>query len=160
MWERRSDLKQIKGIAVASRLPAHIAQRMRDRAVNLLRQKDLPATIEPQRVRSVSPGAGIFLVAEYEDSQAGFGAIGRKGKPAERVAEEAVNDLLAFHQSGAVLDQHLADQLILPMALSGWSGALLTERLSKHTLTNIWVVEQFLGPMAKVEQKSNLIRFV
>jgi RNA 3'-terminal phosphate cyclase (ATP) len=160
IWEKRGSLKQIKGVAVASSLPAHIAQRMRDRAINLLTQKNLPATIEPQRVRSVSPGAGIFLIAEYESSRAGFGTLGRKGKPAERVAEEAVNDLLTFHQSGAVLDEHLTDQLILPMALSGWSGALSTEQLSKHTLANIWVVEQFLGPMAKVERKSNLIRFV
>jgi RNA 3'-terminal phosphate cyclase (ATP) len=158
--EKRGSLKQIKGVAVASSLPAHIAQRMRDRAINLLTQKELSATIEPQRVRSVSPGAGIFLVAGYESSQAGFGALGRQGKPAERVAEEAVNALLVFHQSRAVLDEHLTDQLILPMALSGWSGNLLTERLSKHTLTNIWVVEQFLGPMVKIEQTNNLIRFV
>ena len=160
MWTKRGSLKQIKGVAVASSLPAHIAQRMRDRAVNLLRQEDFPAAIEPQRVRSVSPGAGIFLVAEYENSQAGFGALGRKGKPAERVAEEAIDDFLAFHQSGAVLDEHLTDQLILPMALSGWSGAVLIERLSKHTLTNIWVVDQFLGLITKVEQNSNLIWFV
>jgi RNA 3'-terminal phosphate cyclase (ATP) len=160
LWQERGSLKQIKGVAVASSLPAHIAQRMRDRAMNLLEQKDLPATIEPQRVRSVSPGAGIFLVAEYEFSRAGFGAIGRKGKPAERVTEEAVNDLLAFHQSRAVLDEHLTDQLILPMVLSGSSGVLLAERLSKHTLTNIWVVEQFLGPVAKVDRNSNLIQFI
>jgi RNA 3'-terminal phosphate cyclase (ATP) len=152
-------LKQIKGIAVAANLPAHIAQRMRDRAANLLDQAGLPFTIEPQRVRSISPGAGIFLVAEYEHSRAGFTALGEIGKPAERVAEEAVNDLLAFHHSNALLDKHLADQLILPQALSGQAATLSVERVSNHTLTNLWLVEQFLGPVAEINQDEGTIQF-
>ncbi len=155
----RGPLKQIKGLAVASGLPAHIAQRMRNQAIRLLQQAGLPADIEPRRARSVSPGAGIFLLAEYRSGRAGFNALGRKGKPAEQVAQEAVNDLLAFHQSGAALDQHLADQLILPLALSAYPGPFRAERLSRHTLTNIWVVEQFLGPLAEIDRQRGLIRF-
>jgi RNA 3'-terminal phosphate cyclase (ATP) len=160
MWQERGPLKQITGIAVASSLPAHIAQRMRNRATNLLKQAALPANIEPQRVRSVSPGAGIFLAAEYESGRAGFSALGKKGKPSEKVAEEAVNDLLAFHRGGAMLDSHLADQLILPLALSGLSGNFRVERLSQHTLTNIWVVQQFLGPLIEIDHKRNLIHLI
>ncbi len=155
----RGALKQISGIAVASSLPAHIAQRMRDRAANLLKQADLPASIQPQRVSSVSPGAGIFLVAEYESGLAGFSALGKKGKPAEQVAAEAVDDLLAFQRSGAVVDRHLADQLILPLALTDFSGPVHVEALTQHTLTNIWVVEQFLGPIFSVDHNQNLIHF-
>ncbi len=98
-------------------------------------------------------------MAEYETSRAGFSSLGQKGKPAEKVAEEAVDDLLAFHQSGAVLDQHLADQLILPLALTKWAGTLTVEHVSNHTLTNIWAVEQFLGPVARVDQKNHTIQF-
>lgn len=152
-------LQRVKGLAVAASLPAHIAQRMRNRATNLLQQAALPAEIEPRRVQSVSPGAGLFLAAEYQAVRAGFSALGQKGKPAERVAEEAVNALLAFHQSGAALDQHLADQLILPLILAGQPGPVRVERLSTHTLTNIWVVEQFLGPLAEIDHERNLIRF-
>ena len=144
-WTQRGDLKQITGVAVASSLPAHIAQRICNRAINLLAEARLPHNIQPQRVRSTSPGAGIFLTAEYENGRAGFDALGKKGKPSEVVAQEAVDDLLAFHRSGAALDAHLADQLILPLALAGFAGTLTTERVSKHTLTNLWVVEQFLG---------------
>ena len=155
----RGALKQVKGLAVASSLPAHIAQRIRNRAVNVLTQHGLRAAIEPHLARSDSPGAGIFLTAEYEFSRAGFAALGEKGKPSERVADEAVNALLAFHQSQAVLDAHLADQLILPVALSGQPVALRVERLTPHALTNLWVVEQFLGPVAQVEPERNIIRF-
>lgn len=157
--ETRGALKRVYGVAVASSLPAHIAQRMRDRAARLLDQVDLPFTLEPQRVQSVSPGAGIFLVAEYESSRAGFSALGERGKPSERVAEEAVEALLAFHYSRAVVDEHLADQLILPLALAGLSVTLSVERISPHMLTNLWVVEQFLGPVAKINQNQNTIQF-
>ena len=155
----RGDLRQINGLAVASSLPAHIAQRMRDRAANLLAEAGLPAAIEPRRVRSASPGAGIFLTAEYESSLAGFSALGKKGKPSEQVAEEAVNDLLAFHRSQAAVEAHLADQLILPWALAKLPGALSTERLTGHILTNIWVVEQFFGPVTRVDHERGLVHF-
>ncbi len=159
LWTERGPLKQIRGVAVASSLPAHVAQRIRNRAVNVLTQAGLPAAIEPQLARSASPGAGIFLTAEYEFVRAGFSALGEKGKPSERVADEAVNALLAFHRSSAALDDHLTDQLILPAALSGQPLTLRAERLSPHTLTNLWVVEQFLGQVAQVEPENGLIRF-
>ncbi len=156
----RGALRQISGIAVAAELPAHIAQRMRNRAMNLLKQADLPADIEPMRVSSLSPGAGIFLAAEYEGGRAGFTAMGEKGKPSEQVAQEAVDDLLSFHYSGTFLDAHLTDQLILPLALAGQPLTVTTERISLHTLTNIWVVEQFLGPVVQVDQRHGVIEFL
>ena len=158
----RGPLRQISGIAVASSLPAHIAQRMRNRAMNLLQEAQLPAAIEPRRVRSVTPGAGIFLVATYGDghgSRVGFGALGKVGKPAEQVAEEAVADLLAFHKSGAALDKYLVDQLILPVASLGLPIALHAEQLTTHTLTNIWVVEQFFGTVTTVDHRRKIVVF-
>jgi RNA 3'-terminal phosphate cyclase (ATP) len=160
-WVERGSLRRISGVAVASSLPAHIAQRMRDCAANLLSAEGLsPHSIEPQRVRSTSPGAGIFLVAEYETGLAGFSALGHKGKASERVAEEAVEALLAFHRSGAAFDEHLADQLIVPIAASGHTAAYSTEKISLHTLTNLWVVEQFLGPVTEVNQQEKIVRLV
>lgn len=160
-WLERGPIRQVNGIAIASSLPAHIAQRMRDHAIKLLEQAGLPATVEPKRVRSASPGAGIFLAAEYGDraSRAGFAALGKKGKPSEQVAEEAVNALLAFHRSGAALDKHLTDQIILPIALLGIPTILSTEQLTQHTLTNIWVIEQFLGQITEIDRRDKTVRF-
>jgi RNA 3'-terminal phosphate cyclase (ATP) len=145
VWPERGALRRVTGVAVASSLPADIAQRMSARAMRLLTEAGLPAAIAPQRVRSVSPGAGLFLTAEYEFIRAGFSALGQKGKPADKVAEEAVNDLLAFHRSQAILDDHLADQILLPLALAGFTGQLSAGQLSLHATTNLWVAEQFLG---------------
>jgi RNA 3'-terminal phosphate cyclase (RTC), insert domain len=84
----RGPLVRITGRAVAANLPAHIAQRMADRARAGLSDLGVPVQIEPLRVRAVCPGAVIFLLADYETLAASFSAHGRQGKPSEVVADE------------------------------------------------------------------------
>jgi RNA 3'-terminal phosphate cyclase (ATP) len=47
----RGTIKQIRGIAVVTQLPAHIPQRMANRAEKLLREANLPVQIKPLRER-------------------------------------------------------------------------------------------------------------
>jgi RNA 3'-terminal phosphate cyclase (ATP) len=46
--------------------------------------------------------------------------------------------------SGGPVGEHLADQLLLPLALSA-GGEFRTGRPSQHTLTNRDIIERFLG---------------
>ena len=140
----RGPLKTIRGWAVAANLPAHIPQRMANRARNVLAQQGLPVKITPVRERGAGPGAGLFLVAEYEHSLAGFSSLGEKGKPSDQVADEACRDLLAHHAAGAAVDMHLADQLLLPMALTSGRSEFRAGRVTQHLLTNVHVIRQFL----------------
>lgn len=139
----RGELLRVRGRAVAANLPSHIPQRMATRARSLLEDAGIATRVEPLRVRAACPGAGIFVTAEYENVRAGFSALGAKGKPSERVAEEAVAALLAHHETHTSLDQHLADQLVLPLALTGEASSFTVERVSCHLTTNAWVIEQF-----------------
>jgi RNA 3'-terminal phosphate cyclase (ATP) len=50
---------------------------------------------------------------------------------------------LHHYRSGAALEQHLADQLILPTALCPEESVFSVERISPHLVTNAWVVERF-----------------
>ncbi len=132
----------VEGLAAVTNLPAHIAQRMANRAANLLRQRRLQPAIQARRERAAGPGAGIFLWLP----QAGFGQLGRKGYPADRVADDAVAELLTFIENGpAAVDPHLADQLLIPMALASGPSTFTTNQLSSHTLTNASIVRQWLG---------------
>lgn len=111
--------------------------------------------IVPRRLGAACPGAGIFLTAEYERIRCGFSALGRLGKPAEMVADEAVDALLRHHASPAVVDEHLGDQLLVPFALADDASALVVERVSTHLQTNAWVIEQFgLARVQMVRQDS------
>lgn len=145
----RGDLAAIEGRAVAANLPSHIAQRMADRAEALLRPLDVPIAIETARVRSASPGAWIFLRTTYGNTVSGFGAYGRRGKPAEEVAEEAVAELFDHHRGSAALDRHLADQMLLPLAFADGPSEFTCSAVTRHLETNAWVVEQF--DVARIE---------
>jgi RNA 3'-terminal phosphate cyclase (ATP) len=147
----RGELQRVSGMAAVMNLPAHIPQRMADRARNVLAEAGLQAQVKPLRLRGAGPGAGIFLFAEYAHTTAGFTAYGRKGLPAERVAEAACAELLAHHRSGAPANPHLADQLVLPMVLAEGESQASTSQVSQHLLTNIWVVRRFLAREIHVE---------
>jgi RNA 3'-terminal phosphate cyclase (ATP) len=139
----RGCLRRLEGMALACELPAHVAQRMADRASRTLRDAGMDPRIATRRERGPGPGAGIFLAVEYEGSLAGFSALGEKGKPAPRVADEATAKLLAHHRQGAAVDPHLADQLLLPMALARGRSRLRTSCLTSHLLTVTGLLEEY-----------------
>ena len=58
---------------------------------------------------------------------------------------------LAFRASGAALDRHLADQTLTYLALAQGPSSFTTEAVTSHLLTNVWVIEQFLGPTFEVQ---------
>jgi RNA 3'-terminal phosphate cyclase (ATP) len=140
---QRGRLRGISGRAVAANLPAHIAQRMASRASASLAQFGVPVDIQAQCVSAACAGAGIFILADYEGLAASFSAYGRRGKPAEAVADEAVEALLAHQASGAAVEPHLADQLLLPLAVAGSPSVFALAQPTRHLMTNAWVIRQF-----------------
>ncbi|MCR3796710.1 FAD-dependent oxidoreductase [Pseudomonas aeruginosa] len=72
-----------------------------------------------------------------------FCAFGQAGVSAERVAEQVATQAIGWMESGCAADEHLADQLLLPMALAG-AGSFTTPRLSAHLQSNRRVIERFL----------------
>jgi len=140
----RGELVKVTGVGVAAELPAHIAQRISSRAMNVLRQARLSATVTTERVRSAGPGAGIFLTAVYAQSRAGFSALGKQGKPSDAVADEACEALLTHHMDGAPVDPHLADQILVPLALAGGKSVFRTPQITQHLITNADVIRAFI----------------
>lgn len=137
------ELQSIRLVSVAANLPREIAWRQASRAKALL--QPLKANAHVQRVNAASPGTYLFLLAGYEHGLAGFSCLGARGKPAETVAEETVDAFLKHHRSQAALDEHLADQLILPMALANGESKFVVSHLTSHLQTNIEVVRIFTG---------------
>jgi RNA 3'-terminal phosphate cyclase (ATP) len=133
-------VERVEGIAAVTNLPADIPQRIAGRAANLLSAAGLRARIEPRRENGAGPGAGIFLWLP----QGGFSALGRRGLPADQVAEAAVAETLAFVDNTAMVDRHLADQLLLPLALAHGRTRYTTDHLTLHTVTNADLLQQWL----------------
>jgi RNA 3'-terminal phosphate cyclase (ATP) len=139
----RGPLRSVSGRAIAANLPSHIAQRMVARATAMLSGRAPAISIRAEDVSAASPGAGLFLTAEYEHMSAGFNAFGARGKSSETVADEAAAALLRHLRCGAALDVHLADQALLPLALACAPSTFTCERVTRHLETNAWVIRQF-----------------
>jgi RNA 3'-terminal phosphate cyclase (ATP) len=140
--ERSGVLRRLSAAVLLCRLPAHIAER--ERAVLTAGLPLTDAAVAVERIGdSLSPGNAVTVLCEFEQIAEVFTAIGRRGVPAETVAAEAVRATQAYLASGVPVGPHLADQLLLPMALAG-RGSFVTSAPSSHTLTNIRVIEMLL----------------
>ncbi|MBI5745457.1 MAG: RNA 3'-phosphate cyclase [Nitrospirae bacterium] len=151
--KERGDLKRIWGVSATSNLPRSIAERQRDQAVTILKGRGFAPQIDIVEAPSIGQGTFLILITEFENSIAGFSSLGARGKRAEKVGEEAATAFLDFYQSGAALDPYLADQLLPYLAIAKGESIITTSRISRHLLTNIWVIEQFLPVKFIVEGK-------
>lgn len=157
-WVRttRGELLRIRGVAGASNLPEHVANRMRDRAVSRLSEAGLNVELEIETTSwpSIGQGAAIALAAEHAGAApATFVGIGERGKPAETVADEAVDELLDFLSipDGAV-DPHSADQILLPLALAEGRSVYTVSHVTEHLRTNVATIRAFLDRPIEVEE--------
>jgi RNA 3'-terminal phosphate cyclase (ATP) len=148
-----NEKEDIRGISHASNLPAHIPIRQAEAARIRLLEAGYTSQIETKSFAAFSTGSGITLWAGY----LGGSAFGKRGLPAEQVGKYAAEEIISEKRARASVDIHLADQLIPYMALAGNSSYIVRE-LSQHTLTNIWVVEQFLDIKFKIEEKEGLFK--
>ena len=153
----RGNLMYVHVLSAASNLPIHVAERQRDRALTRFECLGITPRAQIENVPSAGQGSALFLAAQFEAVAAGFTSLGKKGKRAEAVADEACDLLIGFLNGDKVLDRHLADQLVLYMALAGGYSAFLTEKVTEHLLTNIWVIEQFLPVVFEVEEEAGKI---
>jgi RNA 3'-terminal phosphate cyclase (ATP) len=106
------------------------------------------------RIDSVAGASGpgnvvLIEVASPEVTEV-FTGFGRKGVPSETVAGGACDQVDAYLQAGVPVGAHLADQLLLPMALAG-GGAFRTLAPTPHTVTNAEVIGRFLDVAIRLE---------
>lgn len=89
------------------------------------------------------PGNMICVILRYEHVTEVITQYGQMGDPPERAARKAAVETEFYMESEAAVGEHLADQLLLPMALAG-GGRMSTTSPSLHTRTNMHIISQFL----------------
>jgi RNA 3'-terminal phosphate cyclase (ATP) len=140
--EERGRLLGIRAHVLIARLPHHIAER--ELAV-LERAIEPPPEASWVEALTASRGPGNAVVVEVESREITeiFTGFGIRGVPAESVAGGVAGRVRRYLEAGVPVGEHLADQLLLPLALAG-GGALRTLRPTRHALTNMAVIERFL----------------
>jgi RNA 3'-terminal phosphate cyclase (ATP) len=155
----RGPLTRIRGLAGVANLRPDIAERMRAQALARLAQRGLAAEITLADWRSPGQGAAISLTAEHERAvPATFVGLGEKGKPSEVVADEAVEELLAFEDAhDAAVDPHSADQILLPLTLAPGRSEYTVSEVTEHLRTNVATIQEFVDrSIAIIEPASGL----
>jgi RNA 3'-terminal phosphate cyclase (ATP) len=150
----RGPLLGLHGSAGVSNLPDSIAERLRKRAIARLATAGLACEIEIKRWPGPGQGAAISLIAEHDGAvPATFVGLGERGKPAEAVADEAVDQLLAFESAaGAAVDLHSADQILLPLAFASGPSEFTVSEVTEHLRTNVETIRAFLDRTIGVEE--------
>jgi RNA 3'-terminal phosphate cyclase (ATP) len=153
----RGNLKNLYGWAAAANLPQSILDREIKQAQKMLEEIQLGglAKIESQITPSKSTGNIFFLCAEYENCWDGFSVLGELGKPAEKVVAETMEQFKQFHQGTSAVEKHLADQLLVYLALAQGKSRINVQEITPHLQTNIWMIEQLLP--VKFEISGNLV---
>jgi RNA 3'-terminal phosphate cyclase (ATP) len=149
LGEASGVLAKLELKAIVSSLSEAIARRELTAAAALL--KDLPLDMASESVRSPGPGNAIWLVARDEITGLTnvFSGIGDVGVKAEDIGEAVAQDFLKWQNTGAAVEEHLSDQVMLPIALAG-AGSYTCSELSLHLRTNLEVIRAFTGHRIKM----------
>jgi len=149
----RGRLRQLTAYIVTSGLPEAVGQRgamAAEKALKGFRKPEVVIEDLPSR----GQGASVVVVAECDGVRTGFSAIGERGKSMERVVDEACDLFAEWYRTGAVCDEHLADQFVLPAALVAASPSYIpgearssewtTSAVTEHLRTVLWLCRHFL----------------
>lgn len=147
----RGRLLRIRGLSAVGRLERSIAERQRSQAIARLNGLGVPLEIEVDEAPAGSPGTFIVLQAEFEGGGYCAFGLGALHKRAEKVADEAADELLANIAAGGAIDAWLADQLLLPLAFAEGESVFSVCRISQHLRTNAELLGYFLPVRVGIE---------
>ncbi|MEQ8186815.1 MAG: RNA 3'-terminal phosphate cyclase [Candidatus Eremiobacterota bacterium] len=158
----RGELINIHGIVNSSSdlETKSVGKRIAESAFNVLRDNGYKANIDVQYSGTRSTGCGIVLWAQFKNDSSwpvitGSDKLGERGVTSEEIGKKAAKKLLERIRCNAPVDEHLADNLIILLALSG--GKIKVEKISNHTRSAIYVAEKFLGKIFDVNIEENIV---
>lgn len=151
----RGPLKRLTVLAATSRLPDHVADRMSTRARDALAEAGVklgPDDAARTEWPAASPGAACAVSAAYEHVTTTTVGIGERGKPAERVAEDAVAEFLAYQTLPGAVDPHSADQILLVLALADGRSTYTVTEVTEHLRTHAVTIRAFLDRPIRIDE--------
>lgn len=141
-------LSKRRAVATVASLPTHISQR----ELSVLRERlGLSEREEVERVwPEWGPGNLVHVELVHEHVTLVLTSFGEKGVPAEIVARRLAEEVRKVTRASVAVDPHLADQLLLPMAL-GDGGSFTTCAITDHTRTHAEIIRLFLDREVEIE---------
>ncbi len=155
--DERGELVSIQGLSAVANLDSSIADRQKRQALRRLVNRYPNTKLKTSSLPSRFKGTLLMLTAAFQPPGADvytaccYCGLGELHKPAERVADEAVEALEAFLVSDGVIDQFLADQILLPLIFAADESRFRTSCVTQHLLTNAWVISAFTDALIRID---------
>lgn len=147
----RGELRRAYAEALVAGLPGHVGERELA-CIGSKTGWGEPDLLMRGLPHGQGPGNAVLLTLEYAKVTEVFAGFGAKMVRAEDVARHALAEMREFQSSEAAVGEHLADQLMLPLALAG-GGQFSTSTVSQHALTNAEVIGRFLPVKIEFERQ-------
>ncbi len=146
-WTDRGRMTSLRCEILSAHLPDHVANREMRTLRTFLKNAGwpLPGVTIRDCFDAAGPGNAVCVRAIYEDAEEVFTSVGQRGKRAEDVARAAAEATVQWLTSGVPVGPHLADQLLLPMALAKGGRFVTMRPLDAHVPTNAEVIATVLG---------------
>ncbi|MEZ5964883.1 MAG: RNA 3'-terminal phosphate cyclase [Planctomycetota bacterium] len=130
---------------LAHALLAQLPRSVGERQVQVIHDSGIPGPAEllVEEVQALSPGNALAIHLRFHEITEVVTTLGERGVRAEDVARRLVEAAFSYLRLDAPVDEFLADQLLLPLAIAG-GGTFRTGRPSSHTRTNAAVIERVL----------------
>jgi len=153
---------EIKGIINISNLPEHISSRLKHTLIKNFIQYNYKSSIKIEKSESLSPGIGLTIWAEKNDTILGSTILGERGISSEEVGRIATMNLLNEIKSQSTIDIYSFDQILPYMALSKENGqsSCIIQKISSHAQTNMWIIEKFFDVDFHTEKKENHFKII
>ena len=154
----RGKVRSRRGTAIVSSLPPGIAHRelkVLERALSI----DRTWLKAVEDTTSTGPGNVVYVEVESEHVTELLTGFGEKRVSAEMVGQRLAEEVGAYLESGAPVGEHLADQLLIPLALAG-GGSFVATPLSSHATTNMDVIREFLPRKFRIDRSRETVHRV
>ena len=149
---------KVSGAAHVAHLPLSIAERMRAAALaGMPRGTGIGACVLGE-AQAAGTGGAITLWAENGAGILGASRVAERGVRAEALGEAVAAELRTDMASGAGLDTHAADQVLVYLALAREPSSFTARAVSSHARTAMWLIEQFLPARFSVADEGALAR--
>jgi RNA 3'-terminal phosphate cyclase (ATP) len=139
--------------ALCAGLPGSVGVRQIEALVSALGW-DRKSCRPEQIARTRGPGNALLASIESEHVTELITGFGERGLPAESVVASVVQEARRYLAANVPVGEHLADQLILPLALGG-GGVFRTVEPSRHCQTQLQLLEMFLGRKVHASEEAH-----
>lgn len=143
-----------RATAIVAGVPHDVARRELAQLARRIPQLQGECRVLPHQE---GPGNALLVDLEHAAVHEVFTGFGARGVSAEHVADRVAKAVRGYLDSPAGVGEHLADQLVLPLALAG-SGSFSTGKPSSHLLTNLAVIGAFLPVAMHVSESGGCWR--